>query len=202
MGGVSEKRMLRSIPCDLERNIRRIGSLQSPNRAPIGEVIGVAVVVSGGLLRTRSDGQETSGSGGSSKHHKLGVFLMTEPIMSSPSSLPSTSNKMLGGEKKEYRKVWTFEYNCSLGNPDVAKDPFLFGSFEKHPTRRARVISENTDVLLLKSGLDWVHSELTHVYICRCREVFVEMRIILEGQTSFIHVTAEIPQNFLHIRHI
>jgi hypothetical protein len=89
VGGLSEKRMLTSC----ERNIRRTGSLQSRNRAPVGEVIGVAVVVGDGLLRSGSDGQEALDSGGSSKHHKLGVFVMTEPMMSSPSSFPHTSNK-------------------------------------------------------------------------------------------------------------
>jgi hypothetical protein len=61
----------------------------------------VAVVV-GGLLRSGSDGK---GAGGSSKHHKLGVPLMASPMMFSPSSFPHTSNKMLGGGKKEHRKV-------------------------------------------------------------------------------------------------
>jgi hypothetical protein len=92
-----------------ERNIRRIGSLQSPNRAPVGEVIGVAVRVVVGdsklLLRSGRDGQGALDSGGSSKHHKLGVFLMTEPMMFSPSSFPHTSNKMLSSEKKEHKKV-------------------------------------------------------------------------------------------------
>ena len=88
-----------------ERSIRRIGSLQSPNRAPVGEVIGVAVVAGDVLLRSGSDSQGALDSGGSSKHHKLGVFLMTEPMMFSPSSFPHTSNKMLSSEKKEHRKV-------------------------------------------------------------------------------------------------
>ena len=105
MGGVSEKRMLMLTPCDLESNIRRIGSLQSLNRAPIGEVIGVAVVVGGGILRSGRVCQETLDSEDFSKHHKLGVFLMAELMMSSPSSLPFTSNKILGGAKKEHRKV-------------------------------------------------------------------------------------------------
>ena len=50
MGGLIEKRMLILKPS--ERNIRRTGSLQSPNRAPIGEAIGVTVMVGGGLLRS------------------------------------------------------------------------------------------------------------------------------------------------------
>ena len=103
MGDLSKMRMLILTPC--ERNIRKIGSLQSPNRAPVGEVVGVAVVVGDGLLRSDSDGQGVSDSEGSSKHHKLGVFSMAEPMIFSPSSLPPTSNKMLGGERKEHRKI-------------------------------------------------------------------------------------------------
>ena len=103
MGDLSEMRRLILTPC--ERNIRRIGSLQSPNRSPVGEVVGVAVVVGDGLLRSGSDGQEASDSEGSSKHHKLGVLLRAEPMLFSPSSFPQTSNRMLGGEEKEHRKV-------------------------------------------------------------------------------------------------
>jgi hypothetical protein len=107
VGDLSKMRKLMLILTSCERNIRRIGSLQSPNRAPVGEVIGVAVVVGDDseLLRSGSDGQGASDSKGSSKHHKLGVFLMAESMMFSPSSFPHTSNKMLRGEKKEHRKV-------------------------------------------------------------------------------------------------
>ena len=98
MDDLSKMRILILTP--FERNIRRIGSLQSPNRAPVGDVVGVAVVVGDGLLRSGSDGQEALDSEGSSKHHKLGVFLMAEPMMFSPSSFPHTSNNLLGGEKQ------------------------------------------------------------------------------------------------------
>lgn len=99
MGNLSEMRMLNLTPC--ERNIRRIGSLQPPNSAPVGEVVGVAVVVGDGLLWSGSDGQGALDSDGSSKHHKLGVF----SIMFSPSSFPHTSNKMLGGVKRKRKMV-------------------------------------------------------------------------------------------------
>ena len=163
MGHLSEMRML--ISTSSERNIRRIGSLQSPNRAPVEDVVGVAVVVGDGLLRSGSVGEGVLDSKGSSKHHKLGVFSMAETMMFSPSSFPHTSNKMLGGEKREHRNVRTFEDNCFLRSPDVAKSPFLFGSFKKQPARQARSISENTDLLLLKC-LDWIGSELTLVFLC------------------------------------
>ena len=48
MGGLIEMRMLTSG----ERNIWRIGSLQSVNSNPVEEVVGVAIVVGDGLLRT------------------------------------------------------------------------------------------------------------------------------------------------------
>ena len=101
VGGLSEMRML--MLTSFKRNIRRIGSLQSTNSSPVGEVISVAVVV--GDVLSNSDDQEALDGSGSSKHHKLGVFSMAVPTMFSPSSFPHMSNKMLGGEKKKYRKV-------------------------------------------------------------------------------------------------
>jgi hypothetical protein len=62
LGDLSKIRML--TPC--KRNTRRIGSLQSPSRAPVGEVIGVAVVVDDGQLRSGGDKQEASNSEDSS----------------------------------------------------------------------------------------------------------------------------------------
>ena len=109
VGHLSEMRMLILTPCDkpCECNIRMIGSLQSPSRTPVEEVVGVAVEVVVGnneLLRSGSDGQALNGES-SSKHHKLGVFSMAEPMMFSPSSFPHASNKMSGGEKQEDREV-------------------------------------------------------------------------------------------------
>ena len=64
LGDLSRMRMLILTPC--EHNIRRIGSLQSPNRAPVGEVVGVAVVIDDGLLRSGSNNKEALASKGSS----------------------------------------------------------------------------------------------------------------------------------------
>jgi hypothetical protein len=125
-----------------ERNIRRIGSLQSSISDPVGEVVGDADMVGDGLLRLESDDEEALDRGGSSKHHRLGVFWIAFPTMLSPSSFPLTSNKMSGeGEKRDARMARTFENNGFLRDPDVAKSPFLFSGFKKHPTRQARVIS-------------------------------------------------------------
>jgi hypothetical protein len=88
IGGLVEMRMLTSG----ERNISRIGSLQSVNSNPFEQVVGVAVVVSDELLRfDEGDDGEVRDGGSSLKHHKLGVSLMTFPTLLSPSSFPQTS---------------------------------------------------------------------------------------------------------------
>jgi hypothetical protein len=147
-----------------ERNIRRIGSLQSSISDPVGEAVGD---VGDGILRLESDEQEALDRGDSSKHHRLGVFWMALPTMLSPSSFPVTSNRSVRGEdeKRDVRMVRTFENNGFLRDPYVSKSPFLFSGFKKHPTRQARIISKNTDPVVVK-GLDRVGSELTLVFLC------------------------------------
>ena len=71
-GGLSEMRIL--MLTSWERNIRRIGSLQSSISDPVGEAVGEADMVGDGLLRLESDVQEALDRGGSSKHHRLGAF--------------------------------------------------------------------------------------------------------------------------------
>jgi hypothetical protein len=135
VGGLSEKRML--MLTSGERNIRRIGSLQSPNRAPVGEVIGVAVVAGDVPLRSGSDGQGASDSGDSSKHHKLGVFLMTEPMTFSPSSFPHTSNKMLRSEKRNTERYEPLKIMASFGTQMLPNFRFhLAVSTTTRPVRR------------------------------------------------------------------
>jgi hypothetical protein len=85
MGGLVEMRMLTSG----ERNISRIGSLQSVNSNPFEQVVGVAVMFSDGLLRIdNGDDGEVGDCESSLKHHKLGVPWMAAPTMVSPSSFP------------------------------------------------------------------------------------------------------------------
>jgi hypothetical protein len=83
-----------------ERNIRRIGSLQSPF-SNAGEVAVVVLIVGDGLLRLGD--REVGDNRGSSKHH-MGVSWMVAPTMLSPSSFPQTSDKMSEGEKKEKKR--------------------------------------------------------------------------------------------------
>jgi hypothetical protein len=56
VGGLSEMRIL--MLTSWERNIRRIGSLQSSISDPVGEAVGDADMVGDGLLRLESDAQE------------------------------------------------------------------------------------------------------------------------------------------------
>jgi len=71
-GGLSEMRIL--MLTSWERNIRRIGSLQSSISDPVGETVGDADIVGDELLRLESDVREALDRGGSSKHHRLGAF--------------------------------------------------------------------------------------------------------------------------------
>ncbi len=92
LGGVVVIRRLISKPSD--RNIRRIGSLQSHIVSFVpGEVMGVAVMVGDELCE--SAGQEASDSGGSSTHHRLDMPSRSFATILSPSSLPQMSGKIM-----------------------------------------------------------------------------------------------------------
>jgi hypothetical protein len=143
-----------------ERNIRRIGSLQS-SFSNVG-VLGVVFVVGGGLLRL--DGRDEGDGGGSSRHHRFCVSWMAAPTMLSPSSFPQTSSKMSEARKGDKIKARTFENNSILWDPNVAKGPCFLSGFKKHPARRTRVVSQDTDSLVVKS-LDWVASKFALVLL-------------------------------------
>ena len=51
-----------------------------------------------------------------------------------------------------------------LWGPDIARNPFFLSDFKIYPACLARVISEDTDLLMLKS-LDWVDSKFTTVLL-------------------------------------
>lgn len=93
-------------------------------------------------------------------------------------------------------KPRTFENEGVPWYPDVAENPFFLSDFEVYPACLARVISENTDLLMLKS-LNWVGTKFAPVSLWKCREHFVEVRVLFEGQTSFILETAKVPQNLV-----
>ena len=89
---------------------------------------------------------------------------MAAPTMLSPSSFPQTSSKMSEARKEDKRKARTFENNSILWDPNVAKGPCFLGGFKKHPARRTRVVSQDTDPLVVKS-LDWVASKFALVLL-------------------------------------
>ena len=69
VGGLAGMRSL--MLTSWERNIRRIGSLQSSISDPVGEAVDDADMVGDGLFRLDSDDQDPLDRGGSSKHHRL-----------------------------------------------------------------------------------------------------------------------------------
>ena len=90
--------LTRGIQLELgDRNIWRIGSLQSCIGTPASEVICVAVALDAdgaGL------GKEPAGP---TKHHRLGILSMLAPTTLSPSSFPRKSNKVSEMEKKNIK---------------------------------------------------------------------------------------------------
>ena len=112
---------------------------------------------------------------------------------------PRVFHRHLGGIKKDTGRrkgdSRTFEDHGVFWYPDVAKSPRVLVSFKKYSTR---LISENADLRILKT-VNWVGFEVAHVGFPRCGEirVFVEMRVLLESETSFVLEAAEVPKNFL-----
>ena len=148
-----------------DRNIRRIGSLQSPCSIVATEGICIPITL-GDVSRSSEsvDWEVYEGQrGGSSIHHSLGVSWKASPTMPSPSSFPQTSNRVSEREKHKTR-ARTFENNNIFWNPGIAKSPRSIFSFKKQLACRARVINEDVDLLMLKS-LDRVHSECTTVFL-------------------------------------
>ena len=93
LGGLVKMRIL----TPGEPSIWRIGSLQSANGSPSEKVVTVAIV-DGDWLPGIDERDDAKAGGGSVKHHK-GMFWISLPTLSSPSSCPWTSRKMSGGEK-------------------------------------------------------------------------------------------------------
>ena len=122
-----------------ERNIRRIGSLQSSISDPVGEAVGDVDMVGDGLLRLGSDDQESLDRGGSSKHHRLGVSWIAFPTMLSPSSFPFISNNMSEGMAREEMQEWyePLKIMASFGTQTLPKARFsLAVSRSTRPVRR------------------------------------------------------------------
>jgi hypothetical protein len=124
VGGLSEMRIL--MLTSWERSIRRIGSLQSSISDPVDEAVGDAEMVGDEQLRLGSDNQEALDRGGSSKHHRLGVFWISFPTMLSPSSFPLTSNKMSEGRARKGIQEWDkpLKIMASFGTQTLPKVRF------------------------------------------------------------------------------
>ena len=113
VGGLAEMRMLTSG----ERNIWRIGSLQSPFSNVV--VLGVVFVVGGGLLRLGD--RDEGDSGGSSRHHRFCVSWMAAPTTLSPSSFPQTSSKMSEARKGDNEEHEPLKIIASFGTQTLPK---------------------------------------------------------------------------------
>ena len=114
VGGLAEIRMFTLLK---ERNIRRIGSLQSPFNND--GVVGVVFEVGDGLLRL---GDREEGDDGSSSRHHTGVsFSMAAPTMLSPSSFPPTSDKMSESGKRGKTRHKPLKIIASLGTQTLPK---------------------------------------------------------------------------------
>ena len=118
LGGLSVMRILTSRDC----NIRRIGSLQSRISIPSAEVICVAVTMSDWVFRSsESLSRDARGAGRrSSKHHRLGIPLMANSMMLSPSMFPQTSNEVSEREK-QHKKNEPLKTMASFGTQMLPK---------------------------------------------------------------------------------
>ena len=91
----------------------------------------------------------------------------------------------------------TSEDQGAIQRPDVAKDPgFVFVS-KKHT---AGPIEENIDSVIVFKRSAWVLKRvaLKRRRICTlvCRATQVKVRVLLEGDTCTVLVTAEVPKYF------
>ena len=90
----------------------------------------------------------------------------------------------------------SFEDQGSVQIPNITKAPLFSFGFEKH---MARPIDENVDSV---TGLqyaqvsEWMALEHRRVCALICREIGIEVRVLLEGDRCTILVTAKVPHNF------
>src|SRR6266702_41636 len=84
----------------------------------------------------------------------------------------------------------------SIQRPDVAKNPGFVVNIKKHT---AWPIDENINsVVVFKCSawvLKWAAPKLRRIYALICRATQIEMRVLLEGDTCTVLVTAKVPKN-------
>ena len=100
------------------------------------------------------------------------------------------------GETERWCTPWKIRVPFSIQT--LPKVPLLPICFEKHT---ARPIDENVDSVMglqyaQVSKCQWVVLECGRECALNCRETGIEVRVVFEGDTCTILVTAEVPQNF------
>jgi hypothetical protein len=93
----------------------------------------------------------------------------------------------------------TLENNSLIRHPEVSKCPFLIVRFKKYT---ASLMSENPDISCIRSCipefLDRIGCKFVVIVTRRSGEACVEVRVLLEGDTSVSLEPAEIPKDFFH----
>ena len=103
-------------------------------------------------------------------------------------------NEREGGSDSDLR---TFENNSLPWRPGVTESSCILTRVEKYTTR---LVGENTDLRTLEI-VDWVGFEIVHVCSPKYGKIreFVEVRVLLESQTSLVVETAKVPKNFVYV---
>ncbi len=89
----------------------------------------------------------------------------------------------------------TLENNSLVWHPEVAKCPFPFVRFEKYT---ASLIGENPDLISCPKILDWVDFKVVAIRGRGTGEIFVEVRVLLEGDALLVLEAAEVPKDLFH----
>ena len=117
----------------------------------------------------------------------------------SPVSLPQMSGKTSkAGNKYIKQDVLTFKNDSVLGTPEVAKISRVLVSYN---TDKTRSISKNIEDVRMLKIFGGVNFDSVLICLRRCREIYIEMRVLPESQTlPFVLEAAEVPQNLLKAR--
>jgi hypothetical protein len=129
-------------------------------------------------------------------HKPQRVPLRDALTMLSPMSLPRMSGKILKTrERAEKKDEQTFEDERIFGVPNVAKNVRDLVGLDIY---RFRFISENIELIGMPKVLCRVNFDTVPIFLRRCREFNIKMRVLPESQTSpLVLETAKVPQNLL-----
>jgi hypothetical protein len=113
--------------------------------------------------------------------------------MHSPLSLPQVSGKASETGKKREQDAQTFKYDGILRAPKVAKG---LRDLVGHNMYKFWFINENIEFVDMAKVLGRVNFEFVPIFLRRCREFRVKMRVLPESQTVLLVLEmAEVPQN-------